>query len=498
MGPPLLKMEGIVKTFPGVKALDGVALELYPGEVHALMGENGAGKSTLMKVLGGVHQPDSGDMVLKGEPYRPPSPREARDLGIGFIHQELKLAEHMTVAENISLGRMPTRGWGWIDFEQLNARAAQALSELGVEVSPTTRVGSLNVAMQQMVEIAKTVSLRPEIVVMDEPTASLSQKETQHLFEVIEKLRAAGTALVYISHRMEEVFALCQRVTVLRDGQSVGTWPTTELNEESLVRHMVGREVEEQFPERQADLGHEVLKVENLCRRGSFQEVTFSLRAGEIVGMGGLVGAGRTEVARCLIGADARDGGQVWLKGEEVHPRSVLEGIECGFGYITEDRKGQGLVLGLSLEDNITLPNLGAISSAGWIRKPASREMAQRWLEKLRVRTPSEHQLARNLSGGNQQKIVIAKWLARGCRVLIFDEPTRGVDVGARAEIYRIIEELAEQGVGVLLISSDLPELLGLSDRVLVMHQGSLAGEFARSEATPEKVIACAFTGGAA
>ena len=498
MGQPLLRMEGITKTFPGVKALDGVELELFPGEVHALMGENGAGKSTLMKVLGGVHQPNSGTMTFKGEAYSPASPREARDQGVGFIHQELKLAEHMTVAENISLGRMPTRGWGWIDFEELNARAAKALAELGVEISPTTEVGRLNVAMQQMVEIAKTISLKSEIVVMDEPTASLSQKETQHLFEVIEKLRAAGTALVYISHRMEEVFALCQRVTVLRDGQSVGTWMTEELTEESLVRHMVGREVEEQFPPRHANLGEEVLKVEDLRREGAFKNVSFALREGEIVGMGGLVGAGRTEIARCLIGADSRDGGRVLLKGEEVHPKSVLQGIECGFGYITEDRKGEGLVLGLSLEDNITLPNLKAISSGGWIQGAASREMAQRWIEKLKVRTPSEHQLAKNLSGGNQQKIVIAKWLARGCKVLIFDEPTRGVDVGARAEIYRIIEELAEQGVGVLLISSDLPELLGLSDRVLVVHQGHIAGEFEREEATPEKVIACAFTGGAA
>lgn len=488
-------MEGISKFFPGVKALSGVQLALFPGEVHALMGENGAGKSTLMKVLGGVHQPNEGSMTLSGEPYSPSNPLQARDRGIGFVHQELKLATHMTVAENICLGRMPTKGFGMLDKERMNQTAQDALNELGVEISPRTMVGELNVAMQQMVEIAKAISLKSEILIMDEPTASLSNKETEHLFEIIQRLKAAGTSLVYISHRMEEVFQLSDRITVLRDGQSIGTWETSELSEHDLVRHMVGREVQEQFPPRNSSPGEELLRVEGLTREGHFQDVSFSLRAGEIVGMGGLVGAGRTEIARSIAGADPYHCGRVCLRGEEIRPRNIREGIAAGVGYITEDRKGEGLVLGLSIEDNITLPNLAAVSSGLMLNKSASREMSKKWVDKLKVRTPSVRQAVKNLSGGNQQKVVIAKWLARNCKALIFDEPTRGVDVGARAEIYRIIEELAEEGVGILVISSDLPELLGLSDRILVVHQGRLAGEFSREEATPETVISCAFTG---
>ena len=495
MASPLLKMENISKFFPGVKALEEVELALYPGEVHGLMGENGAGKSTLMKVLGGVHQPSAGRMLLRDQPYAPGSPLDARDHRVGFIHQELKLARHLTVAENIFLGRMPTSRFGLLDRQRMNKLATQSLEELGVELSPEAIVGELNVAMQQMVEIAKAISLKSEILILDEPTASLSPRETCHLFEIIERLRSTGTAMVYISHRMEEIFRLCQRITVLRDGQSVGTWRTEELDQDSLVRHMVGRELGEQFPERQVKVGDRLLEVVELSREGVFEDVSFELRAGEIVGMGGLVGAGRTEIARCLAGADSRSSGQVRLNGNPISPTGVRQGIECGIAYITEDRKGDGLMLGLSIEDNITLPNLDAVSAGGFVNSNSSLEMANRWIEKLRIRSPSAKQLAGNLSGGNQQKIVIAKWLARQCRVLIFDEPTRGVDVGARAEIYRIIEELAEQGVALLVISSDLPELLGISDRILVVHQGKIAGEFSREEATPESVIACAFSG---
>lgn len=495
MSEPLLTMSDILKTFPGVKALDGVCLQLFPGEVHALMGENGAGKSTLMKVLGGVHHPDGGEMHLAGASYSPQSPLEARASGIGFVHQELKLATHLSVAENVCLGRMPTRAFGLLDREKMRQMTSRALDELGVELSPDTIVGELNVAMQQMVEIAKAISLNSQILIMDEPTASLSNKETDHLFAIIEKLKAAGTSIVYISHRMEEVFQLSDRITVLRDGQSVGTWPTEELDEKSLVRHMVGREVQEQFPARNSTRGAEIMRVEGLTRKGVFKDVSFVLHSGEIVGMGGLVGAGRTEIARSMAGADPYQSGVMMLDGVKIEPRSVGQGIAAGIGYITEDRKGEGLTLGLSIEDNITLPNLGTLARGLWLNKRASREMSGRWVDKLKVRTPSIRQSVKNLSGGNQQKVVIAKWLARNCRVLIFDEPTRGVDVGARAEIYRIIEELAEQGVGILVISSDLPELLGLSDRVLVVHQGRMAGEFKREEATPEAVIRCAFTG---
>jgi ribose transport system ATP-binding protein len=459
------------------------------------MGENGAGKSTLMKVLGGVYQPDQGTMSRNGQPYAPANPLQARSAGVGFVHQELKMATHMTVAENIYLGRLPTRGWGLVDKARLQGQARLALDQLGVEISPGTLVGKLSVAMQQMVEIAKAISQQSEILIMDEPTASLSARETQHLFEIIERLRAGGTAIVYISHRMEEVFQLCQRITVLRDGKSVGTWATSELDEASLIRKMVGRELGQQFPARKAEPGPELLRVEKLSREGAFRDVSFSVRAGEVVGMGGLVGAGRTEIARCLAGADRRHAGKVFVEGEEVSLRHVRDGIRAGIGYITEDRKGQGLALGLDVEQNVTLASLRTLSNGFWLLKKASRALAQRWVEKLRVRTPTLAQAVKNLSGGNQQKIVIAKWLARDCRVLIFDEPTRGVDVGARAEIYAIIEELAEQGVAILVISSDLPELLGLSDRVLVVHQGRIAGQFSRQEARPEAVISCAFTG---
>lgn len=398
---PVLEMRGICKFFPGVKALEGVDLALFGGEVHALMGENGAGKSTLMKVLGGVHQPDQGDMVCKGQPYAPASPLEARSAGVGFVHQELKLTAHMTVAENICLGRLPTKGWGLIDKARLESQAQAALDELGVTISPHALVGRLSVAMQQMVEIAKAISLRSEILIMDEPTASLSARETQHLFEIVERLRAGGTAIVYISHRMEEVFQLCQRITVLRDGQSVGTWATGELDEPTLVKHMVGRELQEQFPARNANLGHELLRVEELEREGVFAGVSFSVKAGEVLGMGGLVGAGRTEIARCLAGADRRDAGKVYVDGNEVSPRHVRDGIEAGIGYITEDRKGQGLTLGLDVEENVTLASLRALSNGVWIHKKSSRDMASRWVEKLRVRTPTLAQTVKNLSGGN-------------------------------------------------------------------------------------------------
>ena len=480
-------MESISKFFPGVKALEGVCLELFPGEVHALMGENGAGKSTLMKVLGGVHQPNEGTMTLNGRPYAPALPLDAQRSGIGFIHQELKLATNMTLAEKISLRRMPSRGWGVVVCQAVNRIAAEALEELGVAIDPMVRVGRLNVAMQQMVEIAKAISLQSTILIMDEPTASLSERETQALFDIIKKLRDGGVSIVYISHRMEEVYALSDRITVLRDGKTVGTWPLRDLAEDQLVCHMVGREVKEQFPSRNSSAGVAELRVSGLTREGAFQDVSFELFGGEIAGMGGLVGAGRTEIARAVLGVDRYDSGEV----EVCSPQAGRHAI----GYITEDRKGDGLVLGLSIEDNITLPNLDQVSNGLFLQADKSKRMAERWVEKLRIRTPSVKQAVANLSGGNQQKVVIAKWIARNCRVLIFDEPTRGVDIGARAEIYAIIEELAQQGVAILVISSDLPELLGLSDRIMVVHQGRISGEFTRDEATPEKVIRCAFTG---
>ena len=492
---PALRLEGIVKTFPGVRALDGVSFSVLPGEVHALMGENGAGKSTLMKVLGGIYQPDEGRIIVAEEPVTMRSPLEAKAKGIVFIHQELSLAEELTVAENIYLGELPRKRFGLVDWKRLFERTDAILEKLKVGFDARTIVGTLSIANQQMVEIARALTVDAKAVIFDEPTASLTDAEKVVLFDVIADLKAQGVGIIYISHRMEEIFRITDRISVLRDGQYRGTLNTAETNEDDVTQLMIGRKLDLSRNASQHELGDIAIEVRNLSCGDLFQDVSFHVRRGEVVGFYGLVGAGRTEIARTIVGADPRQAGRVLLQGEEIVTASVREGIAHGLGYITEDRKGEGLVLGLSIEENVTLPNLRAIARGMLIDRRRSQAMANECVERLKVRTPSVAQAVANLSGGNQQKVVIGKWLARNCRVLIFDEPTRGVDIGARAEIYSIIEELAEAGVGILVISSDLPELLGLSDRVLVVHQGRLAAEFSRQEATPEKVISVAFTG---
>ncbi len=490
-------MQAIAKSFPGVRALDGADLSLWPGEVHALMGENGAGKSTLMKVLGGVHQPDAGTMLLRGAPYQPRKPHDAAAAGIGFIHQELNLALNMTVAENVMMGRLPTRG-PLLDHAALALQARAALERLEIDLPLDRRVGELTVGHQQMVEIARAVSTDADILIMDEPTAALSHAESEHLFALMRRLREAGKSIVYISHRMDEVYALADRMTIMRDGRTVGSGPISEFPLASCIRAMVGRDLAEQFPPRQHEPGAVRFAVRGLCRGEAVRDVSFAVRQGEIVGFAGLVGAGRTEIARAIIGADACDGGTLELDSQPLVIRSPRDAHRHGIGYITEDRKGQGLVLPMSISENITLASLRDLSRAGVLHHASMRDMVSRHMQDLRIRASGPAQRVQTLSGGNQQKVVMARWLARDCKVLIFDEPTRGVDVGAKAEIYRIIEDLSRQGVAIMLISSELPELIGLADRILVVHRGRISGEFRRADGfDAEAIMARAFLGAA-
>lgn len=468
--------------------------DLYGGEVHALMGENGAGKSTLMRIIGGVLSPDSGEMELHGQSYRPRSPRDALRAGIAFIQQELNLVPELSVAENLLLGRTPQR-YGLVDGPELRRQARQALDFLEIDLPLDSRAGTLNVGQGQMLEIARALQGRAEVLIMDEPTAALSHKEAEHLFAAIGRLKAQGTGIVYISHRMEEVYRLSDRLTVLRDGASTGTWALKEMTPERVVAEMVGRELQTLQPGERPAAGEVVVSLEGISRRGVLENISFQVRAGEVVGLAGLVGAGRSEIARIVAGADACDaGGLVW-QGRPVQLTCPADAIELGIGLVPEDRKHQGLVLGMNVEENISFASLSRLSHAGVLDSRGSLEMAQRYVEEMRIRTPSARQPVGTLSGGNQQKVVIGKWLARDCRLLILDEPTRGVDVGARAEIYRLIEDLVQQGKAILLISSDLPELLLLSSRILVISAGRLVAEYSRQEADPEKILASALEG---
>jgi ribose transport system ATP-binding protein len=486
-----LQMQGIDKSFPGVHALRGASLSVDAGEVHVLLGENGAGKSTLMKILSGQYQADAGTITLDGAPFAPHTPRDAQRGGIAIIHQELSSIAPLTVAENILLGDEPARG-GVIDRAAQSRRARALLQLVGAELDPEARAGDLSVAQLQLVEIAKSLRHEARVLIMDEPTAALTDSETSKLFAVIRGLTARGVSVIYISHRMPEIFAIGERVTVMRDGATVTTLPVASTSVPALIAAMVGRSVEERVPKRAVALGEVSLVVEQL-QRGPIGPVSFTVRAGEIFALAGLMGSGRTEVARAVFGADAVSGGTV-----RVGPRrldgTVRDAIAAGLGFVTEDRKAQGLVPDESAAANISLALLaqGRLSRAGVIDRRGELALAEDQRQRLRIRLPSVGQATRTLSGGNQQKVIIARWLAAQCRVLILDEPTRGVDVGAKAEIYDLIGELAAQGVALLLISSDLPELLGLADRVAVMRQGKLSGVLGRAEATPERVMALA------
>ncbi|MDX5569913.1 sugar ABC transporter ATP-binding protein, partial [Streptomyces sp. ID05-04B] len=487
----LLRIEGIRKTFPGVVALDSVDFDLRRGEVHVLLGENGAGKSTLIKMLSGAYRPDAGRILAGGEEVRIHGAQDAARLGIATIYQEFNLVPDLTVAENIFLGRQPRR-FGMIDRGRMEAEAAVLLERVGVHVSPRARVRELGIARLQMVEIAKALSLDARVLIMDEPTAVLTSEEVDKLFAIVRRLREDGVGIVFITHHLEEIAALGDRVTVLRDGRSVGQAPATT-PEDELVRLMVGRSIEQQYPrERAGTDGAALLSVEGLTRDGVFHDVSFEVHAGEVVGIAGLVGAGRTEVVRAVFGADPYDRGTVQVGGAPLPRHDVNAAMAAGVGLVPEDRKGQGLVLDQSVEENLGLVTMRAATRGGLVDLKGLREAAARIAAQLGVRMAGLHQQVRTLSGGNQQKVVIGKWLLADTRVLILDEPTRGIDVGAKVEIYQLINELTAAGAAVLMVSSDLPEVLGMSDRVLVMSQGRIAGRLSAEEATQDAVMALA------
>lgn len=504
--PPLLEVRGICKQFPGVRALDGVSLRLESGEVLAVVGENGAGKSTLMKILGGIYAPDAGEILLDGRPVQLPNVTAAQRLGISLIHQELNLAENLSIAANIFLGRERSRFGpiGLLDNRTMNRETEKLLSRVGLNLSPTTLVGRLKPGQKQLVEIARALSLDARILIMDEPTSSLSQSETDRLYEVVFDLKRAGVAVAYISHRLFEVERVADRAVVLRDGRNAGELARHEINHGALVRLMVGRDLKQFYPrthglKSDAPIRLEVREIR--YQDGPDEPISFHLRAGEIVGMAGLVGAGRTELAEALFGIRRLTSGQVLIDGEAVAGNgkawSPAQAIAVGLVLIPEDRRLHGLVLQESVAFNLSLPNLSALALGGLVQQRKERHLASGLVERLRIRTPGLWQKVGLLSGGNQQKVVVGKWLAHPPRVLIFDEPTRGVDVGAKAEIYALMDQLAGQGSAVLMISSDLEEVLAMSDRVLVLHQGRLAGELPRACLTEEAVMHLA-TGGTA
>lgn len=489
-------MRGIAKAFPGVQALSDVSFTLYAGEIHALVGENGAGKSTLMNILTGAVPKDAGTILLRGQPVEITDPRRAIELGIAIIHQELTLIPHLTVAQNIYLGREPRgRVPGTVDWAALNRQAGELLARLGLDLRPTTPVAELSIAQRQMVEVAKALSLNADIIAMDEPTSALSEREVETLFGFIRQLRRQGVGLIYISHRIAEVFALADRVTVLRDGRHVGTAPVQAVDEAQIINWMVGRTLNELYPKTSRPQPEVVLKVEGLRRANSLHDISFELHRGEILGLAGLVGAGRTDVVRALFGIDPVDGGRIWLEGRPVRITSPQEAIRLGIGLVPEDRKAQGLFLGMAVRQNITLTRLRDLSRVGVIDRRRQDGLARQYVEELRIRTPNLSQRLRTLSGGNQQKVVIARWLTLNPKVLLLDEPTRGIDVGAKVEIYALMSELAARGVGIVMISSELPEILGVCDRILVMRGGRVVGEFDRAEATQDAIMTLA-TGG--
>lgn len=487
-----LQMQHISKTFPGVVALDDVSFALRKSEVHILLGENGAGKSTLMKILSGAYQKTAGQILLNNQEVEIKNPKHAQDLGIGIIYQELNLVPQLSAAENIFLGREPMRLPGLIDRKTMEREAARLLNELGIAIEVRRPVRELSIAAQQMVEVAKAISLNARILIMDEPTSALTEREIQELFARIRQLKATGVSIVYISHRMEELFAIGDRVTVLRDGRNVGTYEIGEVTKAELIRLMANRELTNQFPKVRAARGDEALRVEHLNRDGVLKDISFTLHRGEVLGIAGLLGSGRTELARAIFGADKIDSGQIYLNGSLQRIHSPQQAINAGLGFLTEDRKTQGLVLALSVKDNVCLPNVGKFARLGIVNGSEENRAAIRYVNDLRIKTPSIRQQVVNLSGGNQQKVVLGKWLCSQAEIFIFDEPTRGIDVGAKAEIYELINQLTAKGVAVLMISSELPEILGMSDRILVMHQGRINGEFAAEEATQEKILSCA------
>jgi len=492
MSENILELKNISKSFSGVEVLHNVSFELRPGEVHALLGENGAGKSTLVKIITGVHHPDKGEILLHGESVHFSDARESRQAGIAAIYQELSLFPDLDVAENIFAGRQPVTIGGRVDWRKLYAEAGKLLESLGVKLDLKQKARTLSIAQQQMVEIARAFSINAQILIMDEPTSSLTLHEVDDLFRLVRRLRAEGTAIIFISHRLEELFSLADRVTVLRDGSYVDTRSMKDVTRDDLIRMMVGRTITNLFPKQDVQAGDVVLKVENLSRAGSFHDVSFELRRGEILGLAGLVGAGRTNVARAIFGVEPATGGSIQIEGREVVITSPQQAIGLGLAYVPEDRQLHGLIPAMSLTPNISLPMLDHYAQLGWLRDKSERKSAYEAALQMEVRANNIWQLARELSGGNQQKVVLAKWLSTNPRILILDEPTRGIDVGTKAAVHGLMSKLASEGMAILMISSELPEILGMSDRVIVMREGHVTGHFSRAEATQEMIISAA------
>ena len=485
----LLELHHISKSFPGVQALDDVQLEVRVGEVHALLGENGAGKSTLIKIASGVYQPDAGEIVVNGETVRFGSPRDAQSHGIATIYQELLLYPDLSVAENIFMGHAPRTRLGAVDWAQMREKALEILASLNIhDMDVSRKVGSLTVGNRQRVEIAKALSMNARVLIMDEPTAAITESDVERLFAIIKLLKERQVGIVYISHRLSEVFVIADRLTVLRDGRYIATRPVAGTSEDHLVNMMVGRTIDNLFPKLEAEIGEVVLEARGLNRRLLTRDVSFQLRAGEIVGMAGLVGAGRSEVAQILFGFTPAQSGSILIDGKDVTIKTPAQAMRHGIAYVPEDRGSQGLIRPMELRENTSLTVLRMLSRASFINRRKEMQLARDTIEQLSIRAYSPRQIVGKLSGGNQQKVVVGKWLATKPRVLIVDEPTRGIDVGAKAEIHRLISELAQQGMAILMISSELPEILGMSDRVLVMREGRLVAEFSRAEATQENI----------
>lgn len=486
---PLLEARDIRKQFTGTLALDGVHLDVQPGEIHAIVGENGAGKSTLMKILSGVHTADSGDILFEGRSVAPANPREALALGIAIVHQELSIVPPLTVAENIYPGRLPLNGLGMVRFQELFRMAAGVLRELQVDIDPRALAGGLSIANQQLVEIAKALSLECKLLILDEPTSALTEREADILFNLLRRLAAKGVSILYISHKLSEVFSLSKRITVLRDGRYIGTREVASTTMDEIVRMMVGRDLGDFYPPRAKQRGPTLLDVRGLRLPGFAAENGFTLHAGEIVGFSGLIGSGRTEIARAIFGADARDAGEIVLDGKPLHIHSPEDAIRHGIAYLPEDRKVAGLFLDLAIRQNISSANLRSVTRGGFVSSAREARLAWDFVRQLKINTSGIEQEVRRLSGGNQQKTLLAKWLAIRPKVLIVDEPTRGIDVGAKRDIHYLLRSLADQGVGVIMISSELPEVLGMSDRILVMHEGAIVAEIPAAEASEETIM---------
>ena len=482
-------MKGITKSFGTNYVLRGVDFTIKAGEVHALMGENGAGKSTLMNILTGLHKPDAGEILIDGVIKQFDSPKEAEKFGLSFIHQEMNTWPEMTVVENLFLGNEIKNAIGWIDNKKMRALAVETFRELGVTLDLDEEVKNLSVGQQQMIEIAKSLLSDGEVIIMDEPTAALTEREIEVLFRIIQNLKQKNVAIIYISHRMEEIFKISDRITVMRDGVSVDTKRTADTNNDEVVRKMVGRDLADYYPAKTSKIGPIVFEAKKLSSERKFQDVSFQVKAGEIVGFSGLMGAGRTEIMRSIFGIDPLDSGEMYLEDKKITISNPNDAIRQGIGFLTENRKEEGLILDYSISENISLPSIDGFRKNGLIDTQAEKDFVELLMERLQVKAEGSDDIVSGLSGGNQQKVVLAKWIGIGSKVLILDEPTRGVDVGAKREIYQLMNELADRGVAIVMVSSDLPEVLGVSDRIVVVHEGKISGELQRGEATEEKIM---------